>query len=114
MRVLLDSCIWGGAKTNLEIAGHDVMWVGDFINDPGDIAIIQLAFRENRILITQDKDFGELAVFRGEQHCGIIRIVAFSALEHGAISIQILEKYKTELSQNAIITVELTRVRVRS
>lgn len=113
MKILLDSCIWGGARINLINANHDVKWVGDFLTDPGDTAIIQLAFNEKRILITQDKDFGELAVFRGMTHCGIIRLVGFSALEQGSISAQILEKYKSELSQNSILTVEPTRVRVR-
>ena len=103
----------GRAKINLETSGYDVKWVGDFLTDPGDEAIMLLAFQEKRVLITQDKDFGELAVFRDVAHCGIIRIVGFSAKEHGAISIQILGKYKAEISQNAIITVEPTRVRVR-
>ena len=59
------------------------------------------------------KDFGELAVFRGISHCGIIRLIGFSAVEQGSISAQIVEKYKLELSQSAILTVEPTRVRVR-
>jgi hypothetical protein len=34
MKVLLDSCIWGGAKRDLNAAGFDVVWVGDFLKDP--------------------------------------------------------------------------------
>lgn len=114
MKVLLDSCIWGGAKSDLETAGYDVKWVGDFLSDPGDEAIIKLAFEEKRILVTQDKDFGELAVFRGVPHCGIIRLVDFSAAGHCSASVQILEKYSTELSQSALITAEPFKVRIRS
>ena len=54
MKVLLDSCVWGGAKSKIEDAGYDVKWVGDFLADPGDETIIQLAFKEGRVLITQD------------------------------------------------------------
>ncbi len=43
MKVLLDSCIWGGAKRDLEAAGFDVVWVGDFLKDPGDEAIMQFS-----------------------------------------------------------------------
>ena len=43
MKILLHSCIWGGAKSDIEMAGHDVKWVGDFLSDPGDEAIIKLA-----------------------------------------------------------------------
>lgn len=49
----------------------------------------------------------------GKTHCGIIRIVNFSGLQHGEISVQILEKYVTELERHAIITVEKDRVRIR-
>jgi predicted nuclease of predicted toxin-antitoxin system len=60
-----------------------------------------------------DKDFGELAVFRGEMHRGIIRIVNFSAVQHGQISLEILKRYETELEKNAMITAETGRVRIR-
>lgn len=112
-KVLLDSCIWSGAKKELTDAGYDVKWVGDFFEDPGDEIIIELAFEENRVLITLDKDFGELAIFRGKPHRGIIRIVNFSALQHGQISLDILDKFVTELEKHAIITVERDRVRIR-
>ena len=43
MKVLLDSCIWGGAKRDLDAAGFDVVWVGDFLKDRGDEAIMQFS-----------------------------------------------------------------------
>lgn len=30
MKVLLDTCVWGGAKETLEAAGYDVIWGGDW------------------------------------------------------------------------------------
>jgi predicted nuclease of predicted toxin-antitoxin system len=62
MKILLDTCVWSGAKTDLEQAGHNVVWVGTMEKDPGDIAIIRQANTENRILVTLDEDFGELAI----------------------------------------------------
>ena len=29
MKILLDSCVWGKARHDLEAAGHDVVWCGD-------------------------------------------------------------------------------------
>jgi predicted nuclease of predicted toxin-antitoxin system len=112
-KILLDSCIWAGTKDFLRGGDYDVVWVGDFIKDPGDTSVIRLAHKENRILITLDKDFGELAIFRGEPHKGIIRIVDYSATELGEVCKRILVKYQFELSQAAIITVDKKRVRVR-
>ncbi|HLF35152.1 MAG TPA: DUF5615 family PIN-like protein [Cyclobacteriaceae bacterium] len=112
-KVLLDSSNWSGAKKEPTDAGYDVKGVGDFIEDPGDEIVIELAFTEHRILITLDKDFGELAIFKGKPHRGIIRIVDFSALHHGQISLSILDKYASELDHHAVITAERDRVRIR-
>lgn len=58
MKVLLDTCVWGGARSVLEAAGHDVIWTGDWEKDPGDEEILAYAHREGRVLVTLDKDFG--------------------------------------------------------
>lgn len=62
MRVLLDTCVAAGAKSALAAAGHDVVWVGEWSEDPGNDEIIATAHRESRVLVTLDKDFGELTI----------------------------------------------------
>ncbi len=62
MKILLDACVWGGVRAALAAAGHDVIWAGDWSSDPGDEEILDQAAAENRVLVTLDKDFGELAV----------------------------------------------------
>jgi len=113
MKILLDSCVWGGAKKVLTDAGYDTLWVGDFLQDPGDEAIINLAFKQNRVLITLDKDFGELAVVKEFPHRGIIRIVNYAALEQGPVCVQVLQKYQEELKNSALITVDKNKTRIR-
>jgi predicted nuclease of predicted toxin-antitoxin system len=113
MNVLLDTCVWGGAKAVLEQAGHDVIWCGDWAKDPGDQEILAYALREQRVLITQDKDFGELAIVRGHPHAGIVRLVGFAGKEQGDVCARILGAYHTDLCAAAIVTVTKQRVRVR-
>lgn len=113
MKVLLDSCIWGGAKKVLEADGHDPIWIGE-VEDPGDEAVIQRAYKEKRVLVTLDKDFGELAVFKEMPHWGIIRIVNYPAREQGIICTKVLQKYEKDLKEGAVITVEKTRIRIRT
>lgn len=113
MRLLLDTCVWGGAKSELERAGHDVVWSGDWAADPGDMEILELARREQRTLVTLDKDFGELAILRGLPHCGIVRLVGLRAREQAPLLIAALELHGSELSQGAIVTVEPGRLRFR-
>lgn len=88
--------------------------VGDFFEDPGDETIIELAFTRGHMLITLDKDFGELAVFRGKPHRGIIRMAGFSAVKQGQVSVQVPGNYNAELEKSAIITVEKDRVRIQT
>ena len=113
MKRLLDTCVLGGAKAELQATGHDVLWTGDLTQDPGDEDILAQAHREQRVLITLDKDFGELAIRRSLPHCGIVRLVNFSARQQGAVCQQVLARYGDELARGAIVTVEAGRVRIR-
>lgn len=49
MKVLLDTCVWGGARFVVESAGHDVIWTGDWEKDPGDEEILAFALRKFRL-----------------------------------------------------------------
>jgi len=113
VRVLLDTCVWGGAKAPLAAAGHDVVWGGDWEEDPGDDEILARAHAESRVLVTLDKDFGELAVVRGMPHHGIVRLVDCSALRQAEVCLAVLARYAAELAQGALLTVEPFRVRIR-
>jgi predicted nuclease of predicted toxin-antitoxin system len=75
MKLLLDTCVWAGATKVLAAAGHDVRWIGETDPDPGDEEIIRKAYNEGCVLITLDKDFGELAIVYGKPHRGIVRLV---------------------------------------
>jgi predicted nuclease of predicted toxin-antitoxin system len=113
MKILLDTCVWGGVKYDLIATGHDVIWTGDWPVDPGDEDILAYAYRDERVLVTLDKDFGELAIVFGRPHAGIIRLVSLSALRQAQICQSILTKYVTELQAGAMITAEYDRVRIR-
>ena len=113
MKVLLDSCVWGGAKSSLLKAGHKVIWAGDWSEDPGDAEILAKAHSEGRVLITPDKDFGELAIMRESPHSGIIRLVNIPARKQGSLAALLLERYERELQSAAILTATESRVRIR-
>ena len=113
MKVLLDSCVWGGARAVIGAAGHEVTWAGDWPADPGDAEILQQAAAVGAVLVTLDKDFGELAIVRGVPHAGIVRIVGFAAREQGPACVAALARYGAELAAGALVTVERTRTRVR-
>lgn len=113
MKLLLDSCVWGGAVGRLRDAGHDVIWSGDWPVDPGDEEILARALAQGRILVTLDKDFGELAIVRGLPHAGILRLVGLSALQQAEVTLRVVEAHGPELAASAIITAEAGRLRLR-
>jgi predicted nuclease of predicted toxin-antitoxin system len=72
MRLLADENFPGPVIVLLRSAGHDVFSVKESMRSMPDDAILSRASDEQRILLTCDKDFGELAVrFKKPAH-GII------------------------------------------
>lgn len=113
MRVLVDSCVWGGVHQALVEAGHDAVWTGHWKEDPGDDEILSNAFQERRVLVTIDKDFGTLVFLHGRSHSGIIRLVNLSTRQQAGVCLSVLSQYEDALLAGAIITAEEDRVRVR-
>jgi len=60
MRFLADENFPAAARSALIAAGHDVSWVGAVAPGVSDPDVLALAGHEGRILLTFDKDFGEL------------------------------------------------------
>lgn len=113
MKILLDSCVSGNLQAPLEEAGYDVQWTGDWPVDPGDDQILAYAYRERRILVTLDKDFGALAIRDGQPHAGIVCLVNLSLRDQAAVCQQIFQKYGADLSRGAIITADQNKLRIR-
>lgn len=111
--ILLDSCVWGGALEVLSDLGHAVAWAGSWEKDPGDIAILATAHSEKRILVTLDKDFGELAILKGLPHSGIIRLTGFRATQMAGAIHHVVSTYEQELTSGAIVTADPKRIRIR-
>lgn len=113
MKLLMDSCVYGKARQELEAAGHDVVWAGDWTADPGDAAILAQAHVEGRILVTLDKDFGELAIVYGRPHSGIVRLVNIAARQQAQVCLHVLARYGADLLSGAIVTAEPGRLKIR-
>lgn len=113
MKFLLDSCISIFALNELKKAGFEALWVPELGKDPGDEAILKKAFEENYVLITADKDFGDLIYVLGMPHPAVIRLVNVPVKEQGKILLTIIEKHKVDIENKAIITADRFRIRIR-
>ncbi len=114
MKILLDSCISTKIDDQLIAEGHEAEAALDWPSDPGDKAILAHAHANKQILVTLDKDFGELAIVQKLSHTGIIRLVDISLTQQASICHQVIEKYGGELQDGAIVTAYIDRVRIRS
>lgn len=73
MRLLANENFPGDAVAALVGAVHDVVWVRRDAPGMADPDVLAWAMREGRILLTFDKDFGELAwLARLPATCGVI------------------------------------------
>lgn len=61
MRFLANENFPGAAVSVLQSAGHDVVWLRTAAPGTNDPDVLAWAARDGRILLTFDKDFGELA-----------------------------------------------------
>jgi predicted nuclease of predicted toxin-antitoxin system len=72
MRFLVDECTGPAVALWLRSQGHDVASVYEEARGMDDDVVIHTAFSQNRILITNDKDFGTKIYREGYAHRGVI------------------------------------------
>ena len=73
MRVIANENVAGAAIRGLRRNGHDVLSVKESMQGAEDESILRRAEAEQRLVVTHDKDFGELAYrYRLPASCGII------------------------------------------
>jgi predicted nuclease of predicted toxin-antitoxin system len=66
MRWLADECVDASLVRRLREAGHDVSYVAETAPRTIDAEVLRFASEDARLLLTEDKDFGEL-VFRSKE-----------------------------------------------
>ena len=106
IRILLDACMSPVCRDELVAMGYDVVWVGDIRGDLPDEEVLMLAHNEQRILVTQDKGFGRLAILLNQAHRGILRLVDFTAIEQASAIDRTLEIYAKELIQGGMVVAQ--------
>jgi predicted nuclease of predicted toxin-antitoxin system len=72
VRWLEDECVTAELVEHLRAAGHDVAYVAELTPSMSDEQVIDRAWDENRLLLTEDKDFGELVFHRGRSVPGLV------------------------------------------
>ena len=114
MKFLFDACASSHSMYfTLTRLGHDVISAVEIDPRAADEELLALATEEQRILITEDKDFGELVFVRRLPHPCIIRFVDMPIIEKTAAMKELLQHHEDDMTAGAIIVVTRSRIRVR-
>jgi predicted nuclease of predicted toxin-antitoxin system len=114
MNLLADESVDGPIVERLRREGHRVQYVAEMEPGMSDDAVLELANRHGSLLLTADKDFGELVFRQHRLMPGIvlIRLAGLSPTEKARIVASVIALRSTELPQAfTVITPRMVRVR---
>jgi predicted nuclease of predicted toxin-antitoxin system len=113
MRFLVDECTGPVVANWLRSQQHEVFSIYEERRGLDDDAILQLAFAEDQILITNDKDFGEKIFRERRPHKGVIllRLQDERAANKIAALDRLLQGYREQLGGHFVVVTE-TNVRI--
>jgi len=109
-----ESCDFAVVRA-LRSQGFDVIAISETCPGAEDQRVIELARKEGRILLTEDKDFGRLAYLSGEQlGIGVI-LLRFPARARQELCGAVLELIRREGSklEGSFVVLQPGRVRIR-
>jgi predicted nuclease of predicted toxin-antitoxin system len=113
MRFLADeSCDFAVVRA-LRTSEHDVVAVSDIAPRADDTDVIDIAVREGRILLTEDKDFGQLVYAHGLESIGVI-FLRFPSHARRQIARDLVKMVKRESEKviGSFIVIQPGRIRI--
>lgn len=114
MRFLVDQSSPARLEGFLRSHGHDATRVGrQYLHGLADIDVLAIAHAEQRVLITNDRDFGELVFVRAQPHAGVIyfRLSTTTLAGHVARLMHVLAHHAADLGAFLVVTDHTVRVR---
>ncbi len=115
MRFVADeSCDFAVVRA-LRSAGHDIVAIAEISPRVGDDEVLMLARDGGRILLTEDKDFGELIYARALKSAGVIlfRFPVAARVTMVAAALDVVTRVGNKLSSQFTV-VQPGRVRIGS
>ncbi|GAK50877.1 hypothetical protein U14_02118 [Candidatus Moduliflexus flocculans] len=116
IKFLIDVGVGKEVENYIGQQGYDMKAIR--LLDPGmpDEEIILLAYREERMVITMDKDFGELVYHGTKKHCGVLllRLEDAAGTEKARVIASILQYHAAQLDSHfCVFQKGKLRIRIR-
>ncbi len=117
MHVVADECIDRQIVERLRGENHDVLYMAEMGSSIPDEIILERANQENALLLTADKDFGEL-IFRQNRILGgvlLIRLPGYSQVEKAKIVSSVIDDHSNKLFQSfTVVSPGMVRIRKKT
>ena len=112
MKFLVDECTGPAAARWLEQQGHDVFSVYDRARGVDDERVMEIAQTEKRILITNDRGFGEKVFRERRPHHGVVFLRLNNERSANKIRVldQLISQHSDMLSDRFVVVTE-SRIR---
>ncbi len=115
MKLLADECCDALLVAGLRQDGYDILYVMEYAPGADDESVLRQAANDQRILLTEDKDFGELVVRLGLPAYGIV-LLRLNPADSAAKLARVRDLLLHEASRlpNAFVVVDANKSRFRA
>jgi predicted nuclease of predicted toxin-antitoxin system len=96
----------------LEAAGYEVLRAAGPEEEHPDADLLRLSDEQGLIIVTEDSDIDQWAIWRRRSHCGILRVAHVTPSEAAARILETLAEHGSELAKGAVIIVKAGRTRI--
>jgi predicted nuclease of predicted toxin-antitoxin system len=115
MQFLADECCDAVVTRTLREAGYDVIAVAEAMSGSTDAVVLQRALDEERVILTEDRDFCELIFRDRKQTYGIVLIrISDTERQEKASRILALVANHADALPHAMTTLTVNAIRIRS
>lgn len=114
MRLVADESVEAFIVVALRAAGHEVYDITEVTPGIKDKHVLDLAFARGEVLLTDDKDFGELVFLHNQPHRGVVlmRLHGMRPRDKSARMVMLFGMHAREFP-DAITTVSERTIRIR-
>ncbi|MCD4696986.1 MAG: DUF5615 family PIN-like protein [Bacteroidales bacterium] len=113
MKIVADESVDKPVVESLRRIGYEVDYILEESPGISDNEVLRRAFKKNAVLLTADKDFGELVFRLKQNHAGIVlyRLSGISNFQKSEMLINVFQKFEQRLDGNFTV-VSKSRMRI--
>ena len=116
MKVVADESVDGPIVARLRREGHEISYVPEWSPGLADEDVLEVAARTEALLLTGDKDFGELVFRQGLTNSGVmlLRLAGLGAEGKAELVARVLSDHAEKLTDTfSVVTARSVRIRRR-